>query len=178
MDRRVRRTTLAIQNALLYYLQTSPLRKISVSQIIERADTSRSTFYLHYEDIYDLYDHIVNEAISDLLEQTTDNYPENTSGSYSDLATMYIDYIVQHQSLFKLITQSSDHAAVEHLKSEIINAVLRLSTENLNPENPQDYYDTVCSVNGVIGVLSDWINHGTIPKEELISVVTNIITRI
>lgn len=178
MDRRVKRTKSAIQSALLYYLQTQPLQRISVAQIIQRADISRSTFYLHYEDIYDLYNHLVSEAIDDLLKQTADNYPVTSRGSYSDLATMYIEYIVQHQDIFKLITQSSDHAAIEHLKSEIVKTVLSLSLENLNPKDPQDYYDTVCSVNGVIGVLSDWLNHGEISKEELITIVTNIITRI
>lgn len=48
-DRRLRRTRKLIQNALFNLMQTSPYRKIRISQIAEEADISRSTFYQHFE---------------------------------------------------------------------------------------------------------------------------------
>ena len=48
-DRRLRRTRKLIQNALFKLMQTTPYRKIRISQIAEEADISRSTFYQHFE---------------------------------------------------------------------------------------------------------------------------------
>ena len=48
-DRRLRRTRKLIQNALFNLMQTTPYRKIRISQIAEEADISRSTFYQHFE---------------------------------------------------------------------------------------------------------------------------------
>ncbi|MEM7799269.1 MAG: TetR/AcrR family transcriptional regulator [Chloroflexota bacterium] len=48
-DRRVRRTRKLLQNALLRLLREKPLAKIQIKEIVEVADVSRPTFYLHFE---------------------------------------------------------------------------------------------------------------------------------
>lgn len=35
-------------------MQTKPVQNITVREITEHADINRSTFYLHYQDVYDL----------------------------------------------------------------------------------------------------------------------------
>src|SRR6185436_15529305 len=53
-DRRIRRSQLLLQNALLALLKEKRYEDISVQDIIERADVARSTFYVHYVDKDDL----------------------------------------------------------------------------------------------------------------------------
>lgn len=153
MDRRIRKTRAAIRTALIAQLKTQPLAKISVATIITQADISRSTFYLHYDDIYDCYNHMVNETISGLLEDLTQAYPADSTASFSDLVTTCIHYVVTHRDLFELITQSSNPQPIARLKSQLVTKVL--VSEHLDRQNAQDYYDVVCSVNGVIGVITD-----------------------
>lgn len=54
-DRRSRRTSMALQQGLVELLLEKPLREISISEITEAADVSRTTFYLHYRNIKDLF---------------------------------------------------------------------------------------------------------------------------
>lgn len=176
MDRRIRKTQHAIKQALIAQLKTQPLAKIRVATIIAQADISRSTFYLHYDDIYDCYNQIVSETIATLLQELTQTYPADSTASFSELATACIHYVVAHRELFELITQSSDHQTIDRLKAKLVEKVLAF--EHLDRQNPQDYYDVVCSVNGIIGVLTDWLTHGRISQSELTTVVTNIIERI
>lgn len=176
MDRRIRKTQNAIKHALISQLKTQPLAKISVAAIIAQADISRSTFYLHYDDIYDCYNQIVSETITTLLQKLAKTYPADSTASFSELATTSIHYVMAHRELFELITQSSNHQTIDQLKSKLVEKVLFF--EHLDRENPQDYYDIVCSVNGIIGVMTDWLRHGTISQAELTVVVTNIIERI
>ena len=57
-NRRTRMTRKMLQNALLDLLEEEPLSKINVSELSERADLNRSTFYAHYRSPQELLDSI------------------------------------------------------------------------------------------------------------------------
>lgn len=72
MDRRIRKTTNAIKEALIQLLKTEALDKITIQQIADTADVHRATFYQHYYDKYDLLDQIEYEV----LEKMRMNFSE------------------------------------------------------------------------------------------------------
>ncbi|MFI9534781.1 TetR/AcrR family transcriptional regulator [Nocardia fusca] len=49
-DRRVRKTRSALHRALIELMMERPYDRITVSDVIARADVGRSTFYAHYRD--------------------------------------------------------------------------------------------------------------------------------
>ena len=53
-DARVRRTRDALGDALVALMQEKPFETITVQDVLDRAQVSRSTFYLHYSDKDDL----------------------------------------------------------------------------------------------------------------------------
>jgi len=53
-DARVRRTRDALGDALVALMQEKPFDTITVQDVLDRAQISRSTFYLHYSDKDDL----------------------------------------------------------------------------------------------------------------------------
>jgi len=57
-DRRVLKTERAIRETFLSLLKDTNLNQITVTELSRRTDLGRGTFYLHYRDVYDLYDHI------------------------------------------------------------------------------------------------------------------------
>jgi AcrR family transcriptional regulator len=66
VDRRVTKTRKAILSAYLSLLQTKGVHAISVSDITEKADINRATFYAHYEDKQNLQEQIIKEILDDL----------------------------------------------------------------------------------------------------------------
>lgn len=90
--------------------------------------------------------------------------------------TTCIHYVVAHRELFALITQSNNPHPLTQLKAQLVTKVL--AVEHLSRENQQGYYNVVCSVSGVIGVITEWLDQENIPQAELILIVTNIISRI
>ena len=54
-DRRVRRTRDRLGDALVELLVHKPFDQITVQEVLERADVSRSTFYSHFRDKNDLF---------------------------------------------------------------------------------------------------------------------------
>ena len=64
VDRRTRKTRKAIQNALMQLNVTKRINEITVTDVTQAADINRSTFYLHYNSVY--------EVLADIETTTTD----------------------------------------------------------------------------------------------------------
>lgn len=52
-----------IDQALLDFLDSGEFPDISVADIVEKSGVSKSTFYRHYKDIYDVYEQLVDGFI-------------------------------------------------------------------------------------------------------------------
>lgn len=75
IDRRARRSRKLIQEALFALMKEMPYRKIRISHISERADISRSTFYLHYETKDQLLLSVADEIIDEYFQAIYQNQP-------------------------------------------------------------------------------------------------------
>lgn len=71
MDLRTKKTQRAIREAFLRLRAKKPLERITVKELTELAEISKATFYLHYQDIYDLSDRLQQEVIAATLEAIT-----------------------------------------------------------------------------------------------------------
>jgi AcrR family transcriptional regulator len=66
MDRRIERTKNAIREALVSLIEEKGFDAILVSDIAARADINRGTFYLHYQDKFDLLEKTQTGLIEDV----------------------------------------------------------------------------------------------------------------
>lgn len=67
-NRSSRRSRRMIRQAFQELLEQREFSKITVIDIVERADLNRSTFYAHYPDIYGIVDEMQEEILSRNLE--------------------------------------------------------------------------------------------------------------
>ena len=57
-DRRIEKTEYVLVNSLAALMHSKNIKDISVKELCEYANVNRGTFYLHYNDIYDMLDTI------------------------------------------------------------------------------------------------------------------------
>src|SRR5688572_4934244 len=62
-DRRIQRTRHLLSQAFVQLMREKGYSAITVSDIIERANVGRSTFYSHYQDKDDLFVHELDRVI-------------------------------------------------------------------------------------------------------------------
>ena len=62
-DRRIEKTEYVLVNSLAALMHSKNIKDISVKELCEYANVNRGTFYLHYNDIYDMLDTIENTLI-------------------------------------------------------------------------------------------------------------------
>lgn len=67
-NRSSRRSRRMIREAFEQLLKERGFHKITVTDIVERADLNRSTFYAHYPDIYGIVDEMQEEVIQRNME--------------------------------------------------------------------------------------------------------------
>lgn len=68
-DRRVVRTKTALTRALFELLGEKEFNKISVTELAQRADVDRKTFYLHYRSVEEILEEFYEDAIERLQEE-------------------------------------------------------------------------------------------------------------
>lgn len=62
-DLRIRRTRSRLGNALVALIQEKPVDKVTVREVLNRASVGRSTFYLHYRDMDDLFLSVLEDGL-------------------------------------------------------------------------------------------------------------------
>lgn len=72
MDLRVRKTENSIREAFLRLRAKKPLDRITVKELCEKAIINKTTFYLHYQSIYELSEVIENELIEGCFAKICD----------------------------------------------------------------------------------------------------------
>ena len=114
-DRRIRYTRYALQNALIVCMQQKPFNRITVREICETADINRSTFYMHYKDIYELLDEIEEQVYQEI-----DAIFSKESPSIHNMEQL-LDYVQTHKTLLECLLQQGSGLAISRF-STILHA--------------------------------------------------------
>jgi AcrR family transcriptional regulator len=102
MDKRVLKTKKALHNAMCDLLAKKPFSKITVTDICNLANTGRVTFYIYYDNKYDLLEDCLNEIYDDAIQQFTELQKANSDHDfYTSISNMLdVVYYVLDSNLF------------------------------------------------------------------------------
>ncbi len=159
IDQRVKLTQTLLKNSLIELLQKEHLSKISVRGICEVAGINRSTFYLHYNDTYDLFNQIINEVIFDLNNYLTASNVNIYNPISKSLFTMILQYLKSNKKLFiALLSDNSNNSLFERLMNlEQIDIIQ--SSNNLDLSTK--HYIKIYGINGCVSVIQKWLQSDT-----------------
>ena len=103
-NRSTRRTRSAIREALTEMLALKPVGKITVQELIDRANICRTTFYAHYEDIYDLLSKVEDDILSEIREglEGLDQAPIRVEEQYPAIEAV-VEVYARHEKLIRLL---------------------------------------------------------------------------
>ena len=105
------------------------LDKITVTELVRRANINRSTFYLHYSDIYDIASEMEQTLMSDVMQHNP-----RTREELLTFAEKLLDLIHKNENLYRQILSSeSPMYFLRKLRREIAAKVLSIPDINHNP---------------------------------------------
>lgn len=158
VDRRVRKTKLQLKQGLARLMQKKSIKEISVKELVDEVDINRSTFYLHYTDIYQMLEKIEEDAMIDICE-AMEGCPEDASqrDKIKPFLAHFFSILDSNRDLsLALLGPNGDMAFVERIEHLIANKFL------IKNDFPQDLYEiqyaySFC-LNGCIGMIKAWLS--------------------
>jgi len=115
-DRRSVRTERMLQQALTELLADKELKNISIRELTERADVNRSTFYAHYQDLYQLYDQMLKEYFAEVHKIVDIDYNGNLSECYRAL----LEFAYDNKKISTIVLNDEQHFRVFREASSIL----------------------------------------------------------
>lgn len=167
-DRRFKRTEEALLNALAKLLEVKPLHKITVNELVQLANLHRSTFYIHYTDIYDLYHQTESKFFS-----VYENYVrECATHDYTNVFHAILTYVDENRTTAGMfLGNNAEPSFCLQLTHFLTEQYVRISAYEDNVTVvPEEWYSLAnYHVGGMLNLLKTWIQSGySVPKEKLI----------
>ncbi len=168
-NRRVKMTKKMIRDAFLEILEYRDISRVTVTEICEKPDINRSTFYAYYEDIECLFNEIKQDVLAHI------SIPEKKPASILDdgflkMLESVFEYVHENANLFRVLIINGGNDDFNHSLIKLVADQCRKRTWSFETSNSK--YGYIFCVNGVIGLVKWWIqNDFDLPTREFAEIV-------
>ena len=157
--RKIRYTRKVIQDSFIELMQTKPIMRITVKEICELADVSRSTFYLHYKDHYDLLKQIEEETLSIFEEFQNRSVKSHSIKEVAKILEEIMIHFNNHANyILTLLSENGDINFQNRLFQLLTkhNTLPKYFSERENDDEARKYY-VIFILYGINGVFQHWV---------------------
>jgi len=142
MDRRQKKTRSAIYSAFTDLLKEEAYSKITVQQIIDRADIGRTTFYSHFETKDDLLKSLCNDIFDHVFSKSLDKEKTHdfscVKGTESQI-THILYHLQEHMDYLPGILRGEGGDIFMSYFKEKLTELFAPIRENVSSDIPSDY---------------------------------------
>lgn len=124
-DRRIARTLAALREAMISLIIEKGFEATSISEITERANVGRSTFYAHYADKNDLLQGSVEQLANYLHEQILSASQPEGRRDIIAFAMPMLEHANESRPLFKAMFGKKSGHLFQELCSDILRGFVR-----------------------------------------------------
>ncbi len=175
IDRRKRKTRIAIENALLDLMQKKPLNSISISELAEAADINRKTFYNNYDSIDDVIQGINQKLARHIFNALPEKITIHNEIEIYHLLLNFTTALEPHKDILRKITKDDKNIPFfEYFKVQILPYVENnLTSYHVDPAVTP--YINSYLVNGLSSILFTWVNDTKLNAEQVAILCYNLI---
>lgn len=150
-----------IHDAFIKLLMEKEIVKIKTCEVIEQANISKGTFYVHYTCLYDVQQEIENEQIS-LMFEVFDQYPpELMLEDFLPLFLCGLRVMEKNRELFRVLFRSSyGDSFLNKVKRTFLEHMLSCSIDSSplkNHKHARSYLMYVAG--GSIAMIQEWLEY-------------------
>lgn len=177
-DRRIKRTKMLLQKTLVDLMLEKEVGKISVKELTQKADVNRSTFYLHYLDIYDMLEQMENEFVETIQGFFHDFFMPLPTSMPLTLFINISEWLERDKEYYvKLLRGTASWNILQDLEYRIRDEFLTLLQVIFGDEDSLDLRTRVnFTISGVVGVLRMWVTEeGNTSLVELSETIDDIL---
>lgn len=157
VDRRVRKTRKQLREGLARLLEKKSIRDIKVKELVEEVDINRSTFYLHYSDIYDMLEKIEEELFQEIQDAMQTHPISADERSRAFICEMF-QIMEDNRAICKaLCGPNGDMAFVARMEKVVGSQAVQVIEPLFKIEKKQLRYSYAYCLNGCVGLIKVWL---------------------
>lgn len=177
-DLRIIKTKQSIKESFIELVKEKGYNKVSVTDIVNKANINRNTFYLHYEDKEDLIKQLLNDSavkIGSLLGYA--DFLKHTN--FSNISELQIRWglriilknMEDELDLFKTVLNDiSLQGYFDHVLETMKLAIAVL----LDVNNPKSNLVFEYTMSGIFGLVKQWIKNPSISTSEVAKILAQL----
>ena len=162
ISRRVKMTQTLLKQSLIDWMEQKNIRQISIKEICEQADVSRSTFYTYYGSQYELLDAIRKEII-EANQQMAAKEEIHDEAHTKVLLERHFQYILDHIRMFMAFStgSSEDYEIPRRTMQIILLPYIDNCLMQRDAPVSGDEYERIClfCIFGCISVVKNWMRN-------------------
>lgn len=149
-----------IRQAFMELLKEKSFEKITVTDIVKKADINRSTFYAHYPDVMGIIDEIQEEVLSYTERVMADMDFSDFFKNPMPLLKKIVKLAEDNSELYRLLSHSSlSVKQLENLKLLLIEQTLKTTAISDKYKNSFQFEFYVrFFMGGVIDIYTQWLD--------------------
>lgn len=180
-------TARLMDEALLILLEKKDIEYITIKEICNKAGVNRSTFYLHYENIYDLLAETIEMLNKDFMQSFDNNtiVSKIKDANLSDLILItpeylrpYLLFVKENKRAFQLINKKPDLFNVDKTFQKMYREVFEPILNKFDIPKNKKIYIFEFFTNGVVSVIMKWVKLNCVDDiEEIIDILSKCIKK-
>lgn len=149
-----------IKEEFIKLLEEKSFNSITISELSQRCDINRNTFYYHYEDIYSLVKEILSDEIKKLDQEF--NFTASWEKSLLHAASFLLDNKKAAQNLFRSIDKNDLDSYLYTICGSVMTKYIESECKDKGIKaNPKD---KILVINfyraALVGLFEKWIQDG------------------
>jgi AcrR family transcriptional regulator len=163
MDPRVKRTRQLLKDALVSLIRERELDKLTIQDIAERATLNRATFYLHFRDLDDLKEQIMDDILVELFKivSSDTNVKPKPVFATEQPAPQFIamlEHLSQNAALYTVMLEKNSHFQARMFG--VIIDIISLGSDSRKAAGQTETVPIEILAASFLGVLTWWLREG------------------
>ena len=178
-------TAIRFNKALLSLLENKPFEYITISEICEKAEVNRSTFYLHYENTSDLLKETTAYVIDNFVSYfSVDTESITTKFADCDLQDLkfvnekylhpYLSFIKENQRVFSAVLSQPTAFDTEAIFHRLFDNIFHPILDRFHYPRDVQNYVMMFYLNGITAIITEWLKDGCQKSIEDISAIIHV----
>lgn len=181
IDKRVIKTKNAIFEAFKQLVQEKDMSDITISELTQKANITRSTFYMYYNTVGDVRTDIENTIMAriDRIMSETD-IRNSIRNSYPLLSMLADEILKQDQNNRYILSSSTSGQLMDKINDRIVDAYINWFKENEGSTNDigKVKYIVAFAAAGMTECFKIWFNHkSSLTLEELCKNISDAMSK-
>ena len=156
-------TASLMNQALLALLEKKDIDFISVTEITQKAGVNRSTFYLHYDTIYELLEETLENLNKEFMASFPIKVPYEIKSSKDafliteEYLTPYLNFCKKNKRILKLAHQKPHLFQSERIYRKMYDTIFYPAISQFIKDEAQRIYNLEFFTQGTVGIVRKWI---------------------